>query len=416
MHFSIAVRFDKAKLALFCSVLLLMATASAVEPPFHTYLTWQGDTSTTITVNFHTEEALENSTVYYDTKSRDGKARHYDLKATGSSHQLDGLRDERYIHVVELTGLEPGETYYFVAGGWTSISRRFATKWREVTEELSFRTIPNDGSPIRFVTGGDMGIGKLARALLARAGEKDPMFGLIGGDLAYVNGDLNEFAKWDRWLRNWSSNMIAPDGRLIPMVLAVGNHEVDGAFGQPLEKARFYISYFAQENRSYFSRKFGKDVVLYALDTGHIASHESQVAWLDEAMTADEAIARKIAVYHVPLYPSVREHTGGNAVLGRTHWVPVFDKHGLTTAFENHDHAHKRTHVLKDNKIDPSGTLYLGDGSFGREPRELNKAELWYMDVANSKAHFWLVEASAESVRYQAIDQHDDVFDSIESR
>jgi hypothetical protein len=38
------------------------------------------------------------------------------------------------------------------------------------------------------------------------------------------------------------------------------------------------------------------------------------------------------------------------------------------------------------------------------------------MDVANSKAHFWLVEASAESVRYQAIDQHDDVFDTVESR
>ncbi len=403
MHLPIAVRSDIAKLALLCSVLLLMATASAVEPPFHTYLTWQGDTSTTITVNFHTKEALENSTVYYDTKSRDGKDRPYDLKATGSSHQLDGLRDERYIHVVELTGLEPGETYYFVAGG----------KRQEVTEELSFRTIPNDGSPIRFVTGGDMGIDKLARALLARAGEKDPMFGLIGGDLAYVNGDLKEFAKWDRWLRNWSSNMIAPDGRLIPMVVGIGNHEVDGAFGQPLEKARFYISYFAQENRSYFSRKFGKDVVLYALDTGHIASHQSQVTWLDEAMTADEAIARKFAIYHVPLYPSVREHKGEP---GRTHWVPIFDKHGLTTAFENHDHAHKRTHVLKDNKIDPTGTLYLGDGSFGREPRELNKAELWYMDVANSKAHFWLVEASAESVSYRAIDQHDNVFDSVESR
>ena len=403
MHLPIAVRLDIAKLALFCSVLLLMATASAVEPPFHTYLTWQGDTSTTITVNFHTKEALENSTVYYDTKSRDGKPRRYDLKATGASHQLDGLRDERYIHVVELTGLEPGETYYFVAGG----------NRKEVTEELSFRTIPNDGSPIRFVTGGDMGIDKLARRLLARAGEKDPMFGLIGGDLAYVNGELKEFAKWDRWLRNWSSNMVAPDGRLIPMVLAIGNHEVDGGFNQPLEKARFYISYFAQENRSYFSRKFGKDVVLYALDTGHVASHESQVTWLDEAMTADEAIARKIAVYHVPLYTSVRNHKGEP---GRTHWVPIFDKHGLTVAFENHDHAHKRTHVLKGNKIDPTGTLYLGDGSFGREPRELNKADLWYMDAANSKAHFWLVEASAESVRYQAIDQHDNVFDSAESR
>src|SRR5437868_701416 len=51
-------------------VLLSLSTQAA---PRYVYLTWQGDTSTTITVNYQTMEEAESSAVYYDTSSHKGK-------------------------------------------------------------------------------------------------------------------------------------------------------------------------------------------------------------------------------------------------------------------------------------------------------------------------------------------------------
>ena len=39
--------------------------------------------------------------------------------------------------------------------------------------------------------------------------------------------------------------------------------------------------------------------------------------------------------------------------------------YGVHIAFENHVHAFKRTKRLKNNKVDNSGTVYLGDGRAG---------------------------------------------------
>ena len=89
---------------------------SSEAGPRHVYLTWQGDTSTTITVNYQTIEEAQSSHVYYDTKSRQGKIADYRFHAGGTGHSIDGLADGRTIHWVELTSLKPGQSYYFVAG------------------------------------------------------------------------------------------------------------------------------------------------------------------------------------------------------------------------------------------------------------------------------------------------------------
>ena len=89
-----------------------------LAPPVHTYLTWQGDTGTTMTVNYHTGATAGQSKVYYDTVSHEGNLASYAFQATGASHQVPGLSTyvNRNIHWVELTGLTPGQTYYCVAG------------------------------------------------------------------------------------------------------------------------------------------------------------------------------------------------------------------------------------------------------------------------------------------------------------
>ncbi|MCC6145510.1 MAG: fibronectin type III domain-containing protein [Candidatus Hydrogenedentes bacterium] len=51
---------------------LLLYDTPYVPQPLHTYLTWQGDTGTTMTVNYHTGATAGQSKVYYDVVSHGG--------------------------------------------------------------------------------------------------------------------------------------------------------------------------------------------------------------------------------------------------------------------------------------------------------------------------------------------------------
>ena len=397
MRFSMFPHIDpsmKISLLALSSCLAVWWPLQAADHSSVVVLTWQGDTSTTMTVNTYTIGSAGQSRVYYDTEPGNGTPDGYRYQAKGSSHQIDGLED-RYIQVVELTRLDPGQAYYFITGNGEN----------GFSEERKFRTLPKDGSPIRFVTGGDMGIGDLPNRLLRQAAAQEPHFSMIGGDIAYANGQLRNIGIWDTWLKAWSEYMITPDGFTIPLALAIGNHEVRGKYGRSHREAPFFFGLFAQNGTgSYFRRQFGRDMVVYFLDSGHVTLHEDQVPWLERNLQEDQAIPLRFAIYHVPLYPSHRDFTIDGAEAGRKYWAPLFDRYNLAVAFENHDHTFKVTHPLFDNQIADSGTLYLGDGCWGRGPRTFSVEPRWYLKDYASAAHFWAVDVADGSARYRAID------------
>jgi len=365
------------------------------------YLTWQGDTSHTMTVNYHTARAPEQSTVYYDLESRDGELEAYQFQTQGTAWQIPGLRDRRYVNSVELTELEAGATYYFVAGD----------EKNGFSKEKKFRTIPNDGSDLRFVSGGDISILLRAKRILRQAAAYDPMFVKVGGDLAYADGRLDKYYYWDIYLRRWADIMVTSDDVLIPMVLAIGNHEVNDLEGPPELRAPFFFGYFPQGGSTYFTRTFGPDVAVIVLDTDHIVPHEEQRDWLEEQLQAHAHYPYRMAMYHVPLYPSHRPFEDSRSEAAREHWLPLFDEYRLPIAFENHDHTFKRTHRLRGNELDPEGTLYVGDGSMGVRPRRPDP-DRWYLERAAHTPHFWVVETSGVGIQLYAVDEHGDVFDA----
>ena len=382
-------------------VLLIALPSSAA--PRHVYLTWQGDTSHTITVNYQTLEPAETSTVYYDTQSRNGRPEAYRFTANGSAHQIPGLADGRKIHWVELRKLAPDQTYYFIAGD----------AQHGFTAERKFRTIPAGSQNLRFIIGGDIGTGSDVPELLEQAAKTSPAFGVVGGDLAYANDGLTNFFRWDMWLDNWETNMVTPGGLTIPMVLTIGNHEVRGGRSTSPNDAQFYLRYFAQNgNRTYYTRTFGKNLALFLLDTGHLSRHGGeQAAWLNLNLHALHNVPTKFAVYHVPLYPSVRLYEEAGSAVGRKVWMPLFDQYRITAAFEHHDHAFKRTDLLRENKVDPHGTLYLGDGCFGMPARKVDEKQRWYEAKAASIQHFWCVDVSRDGAEYRAINKAGQIFD-----
>jgi hypothetical protein len=205
------------------------------------------------------------------------------------------------------------------------------------------------------------------------AASQDPMFALIGGDLAYDNG-INGHAVL-QFVRNYSQTMVDSQGRLIPLVAGIGNHEVRGGYGKTLKEATYFSALFdgLYRETSYTTLDFGDYLSLMLLDSGHVAKVEGeQTSWLDKALADRAGKAHLIAVNHVPAYPSYRAPEGpdgrpGTGWTQRQYWVPLFEKHNVDLVLEHHDHTFKRTHPLRGGSVDEqTGIVYLGDGSWGR--------------------------------------------------
>lgn len=391
---------------------LLALGCQSADEVMPVYLTWsQEDTTTTMTVYYHTIGPAEGSHVYYDLAPRGGNPAYYAFHATGFEKRLEGV--DRTVHVVELTGLEPGTSYFFVVGDPLSGFR----------EERRFRTVRNDGSPIRFVVGGDMATGLLPRMISARAAAQNPDFALLGGDISYASGRYEDYSRWPAWFADWVATMRTPDGHLIPMVVAIGNHETNRLDpSEPAAKrAPFYTLFFHQhpEGRSYFLRRFGARLAVWVLDSGHLAGFSgAQEAWLERSLREHRDTRFRFALYHLSLYPSHRPFYGRGPLAGRKHWVTLFDAFGLTAAFEHHEHLLKRTHPLREGAIAPDGqgTLYIGDGCWGKSHVREPAGDRWYLARALRRRHFWSVTLSGDEVRYTALGAAGQVFDEAVQR
>jgi hypothetical protein len=358
-------------------------------------LTWQDDPTTTMTIQWIGDRNWRGlPEVWYAPRGGDDWKR---TRALRSAFPLTPM----FIYRAQLRGLSPDTDYVF----------RIALS----SPEYRFRTMPAQmPEKLLFVTGGDAGSGEPNRKTNIQAAAREPRFALLGGDLAYDNGK-NPTA-WIEWLEDWKTYMISPEGRMIPMVAAIGNHEVDGHFGDDPNKAPFFYSTFRLfDPRGYTALDFGDYLSLVLLNSGHTTSIAGeQTQWLTETLEARQDTPHVFVAYHVPAFPSHRAWDDPHIQEVRQHWPPVFERFNPAAVFENHDHAYKRTVPIKNGQEDPAGVIYLGDGCWGREPRTVkNPEDHWYLAQTASKPHFILVELTAASRRYTAIDNTGQVIDEV---
>ncbi len=99
----------------------------------------------------------------------------------------------------------------------------------------------------------------------------------------------------------------------------------------------------------------------------------------------------------------------------RKHWVPLFERHRVSVVFENDNHTLKRTHRLFNGEVHDHGILYLGDGAWGVETRDVPKpGERAYLAHAAKENHVWVVDIERDTIRYRALDEHGKPLDSTE--
>ncbi len=273
-----------------------------------------------------------------------------------------------------------------------------------------------------FVVGGDAyfylaKLRKMNRQIAAR----DPDFVVVGGDIAYTNGTRAvlkgkgwEIKRWRTFLKEWKEQMVTSDGRLIPIVPVLGNHDIKAIALNPKEELFLFYELFAlpEKGVSYRTLDAGNYLSLFLLDTGHTYHIEGlQAKWLEKSLAARENVSYKMAAYHIGAYPSVYSFHGRTPKKIRSEWSPLFERYHMNAAFEHHNHAYKRTYRMKDGKIDPDGVLYLGDGSWGVSPRKPKR--MWYLEAAAQTNAVCLVTLRPKECRVEAVDNQGDVIDSV---
>ena len=311
------------------------------------------------------------------------------------------------VHGVDLSGLKPGTRYEFkIARSGTLIGT-----WHFKTAPAQFE------EGMTFVTGGDMFHKReLLDAMNTRAGKEDPLFALLGGDLAYANGAKGE--RWLEWVDSWNKCAVAPDGRLIPMIVVIGNHEVKGVAFRPTaapdqgQAPFFYSLFLGQESGGQVAIDFGNYMSVLGLDSGHTSNIKAQSKWLSESLAARETIPRQFICYHRPAWGSgVKE----DATDIRREWSPVFEKYKVDAVFENDHHVYKRTHPIRGGKVDEkNGVIYLGDGAWGVDVRAIPtdwKTTRPYLVEARSVNHLIKVTMTKSGFQYEGIKADGKVFD-----
>lgn len=376
---------------------------SATFQPTSLFLTWQRDPTTTMTIQWiGAAHEVADTSIRFAKHSSGQESINWQTQPTASKpYPLTELQVFRS----ELTGLTPGTDYQFQIGTSSPAYR--------------FRTMPaNATDTISFISGGDVGINPHAIANNIQAARQDPMFTVIGGDLGYDDGKRADISL--AFIRNYAQHMIGRHGRLIPMIPCIGNHEVDGGYGKPREKAPFFYALFDGLFRetSYTTLDFGDYLSLVLLDTGHNSAIGGvQTDWLENVLKERREHPHVMAVNHVPAYPSARKMVGieGKAGTGeenRKHWVPLFEKYRVPVVLEHHDHTFKRSKPLLNGLADSNGVLYLGDGSWGKLRTPQKPENLPHLALVQNDYHLSLHRLQGQERFHLALDEHGKVMDA----
>lgn len=405
------VRAMRSKLRLaFLVCLAWLARPAQAQDLVGLYAEWIDDPTTTMAVNWVDLYPDSSDTLLWrkegDAEWRNATAEHTTI--TPSTLQRRS---------VQLKGLAPDTRYQIAIG---------QPPGKDAPLHF-FRTMPKDlaARPVRFLEGGDtMATRERFESMNRIAMQQDPDFVLFGGDLAYENG--KEASRVVDWLQAWMKTGVAKGRRLVPLVVAIGNHEVRGGYNgkAPVDAPYFYGVHSLPEGRAWRALDFGSYLSLVLLDSGHTTPIDgAQTDWLQRTLEERADRTFLFAAYHYPAYGTTKAPKGGTpldvpvAAQVRKHWTPLFEQHGLTAAFEHDQHNFKRSHRIRAGKRDDeNGVLYLGDGAWGVVVRTVPKeGEAWWLAKAEPRNHFWCVDLKHDgTATLRAIDGTGEVFDTVE--
>lgn len=359
------------------------------------YLEWMTDPLRTIVINWIETEDLESINVRYRVRGSSDPW----ITTIGSMTDIPDVPVVR--KTVQLSNLTPNTSYEF--------------QIKADTISHYFRTLPPTlNTRVRFIVTGDVyGDGtdpeietQNFEEIAFHAASIRPHFAVLAGDLVHLTVedryDESTILRSLKFLYEWYTNMVTPQGELIPIVAALGNHELQQKFGGVPEDAVYFNALFNFPGiQGYRVLDFANYLSLIILNTNHTRPVEgAQTTWLQSRLADRTNVTNVFPVYHVPAYPSRREAIPGRGLEVLQNWVPLFEQYNVKFAFEHDNHAYKRTFPIKNNEINPCGVRYFGDGGFAYPTGPVDTTK-WYIQQHWDARHFNYVDltSSNRSVR-----------------
>ncbi|MEX1136150.1 MAG: metallophosphoesterase family protein [Balneolales bacterium] len=380
-----------------------------VPEPRHVRVIWTETPAEQAIISWTTMVTSSGNHIYYDTESHSGNLGEYAFSTPSDLHgpitmkdmdNTEGVPSAWYNHV-RIDGLQPSTRYYFVVESEGNVS-----------EEYYFITAPGDDQDFKLLSGGDSRLGgdspryagrtphvdrQNMNRLLVQLLEENPDI------LALAHGaDWGTTADW-RHLYWWFEDnelLKTSDNRLLPFIVARGNHDMQVGFQE-----NFWLG--GNLEHYYYTTEIGKTALL-TLNT-EISVAGDQLEWLEkelEAVTNGNSAKRWVmAQYHRPAFPAVKDYNRPDFLRIRENWLPVFDKFSLDLALESDGHSLKRTIPIKNMKAAEDGTVYVGEGGLG-VPQRNPDANRWFLEdpgYTESIHHVWLLDIDSGSLNLKAI-------------
>jgi acid phosphatase type 7 len=366
-------------------------TEDDIAPVRKLRLLWKGDASTTATIAFdYRGGSKKDNVVFYDTVDHGRDVEAYSHQATSKRHvNYKGMRTA----FTYMEGLLADTVYYFVICTSQGIGQRF---W--------FRTAPaNADRPMTFIAGGDSRNNRSTRRnanLLVAKLRADAV--LFGGDMT----SSGKRSQWRGWFDDWQLT-IAKDGRVTPLIVVRGNHEVDNSILERL---------FDIGEGNYYSVTMGGDLLkVYGLNSESAVGGDQKV-WLKDDLKKSQHFTWRNAIYHKPMRP----HTSGKSEGNRQYnaWAKLFYDYGVRLAIESDSHTVKTTYPVRPDQAgelgfireDERGIVFVGEGCWGAPLRSNNDDKVWTRASGRfNQVKWYSVDTEKIELRTVKVDNASDV-------
>lgn len=356
--------------SLFLVFFILISAISNAKVRF-VRVVFNGNAATTATVIWDQEEDEFNG-FYLDTIDPVINRYAHLISLTSSNH-MRGMNNK----IVRLTNLLPNQIYYFQIKDNKGLSRLY-----------HFRTAPNSADfPLSFIAGGDS---RDNRPVRVKANQLVPKLQvtavLFNGD--FIGIDIEK--QWVDWFTDWE-NTIATDGRITPMLVTRGNHELNNEVIHQL--------FDVPHKKLYYSTTFGGNLLHIVSLNSEILKIGSQKIFLRSALNKHKTFTWQIAQYHRPIRAHVKEKKEMETQY--KNFVPLFEKYkNLPLCLENDSHTCKITWPIVSSKAegssegfirdDKNGIVYAGEGCWGAPLRAANDTKPWTRDAAAVNQFNWI--------------------------
>jgi hypothetical protein len=292
-------------------------------------------------------------------------------------------------HFVRLSGLKSNTRYYFCIKDSEGYSMIYYVS-----------TVPNSPEyPLSLIAGGDSrDHSEIRRKANLLVGKLKPHAVLFNGD--FTGLDLEK--QWLEWFDDWELT-ITEDGRITPLVVTRGNHEMTN---------RVMVDLFDVPNKKvFYNTTFGGTLLNLVSLNSEIQKVGRQKIFLRNTLKEHDKYVWQIMQYHRP----IRAHVAAKKEMETEYrnFVPLFEKYdNVRLCLENDSHTCKTTWPILQSddacseegfvRDDDFGITYVGEGCWGAPLRAPDDNKCW---TRNSEAinQFNWIFVSKEKIEVRTI-------------